>query len=63
MNETYDTTTTTLAGRVEVKVRGSADDFGTVCSNIWTDAEATVVCRALIDGFVKYYMFFLPFFV
>ncbi|XP_052225157.1 low-density lipoprotein receptor-like [Dreissena polymorpha] len=34
-------------GRVEARLPGSDDKFGTVCGDIWTDKEATVVCRSL----------------
>ncbi|KAH3790699.1 hypothetical protein DPMN_168906 [Dreissena polymorpha] len=38
-------------GRVEARLPGSDDKFGTVCGDIWTDKEATVVCRSLYTDF------------
>ncbi|WAR17186.1 NETR-like protein [Mya arenaria] len=46
-----DTTGTTRRGRVELRPAGSNVDYGTVCGNVWTETEATVVCRMIVPGF------------
>ena len=38
-------------GRVEVRVNGT---WGTVCQTEWDTADASIVCRAMGYGSVKY---------
>lgn len=34
-----------VKGRVEVRRRGSNEEFGTVCGDGWSVEDASVVCR------------------
>lgn len=44
----------TLRGRVEVRILGTDDEFGTVCGENWSQEDASVVCK-MIDR--RYFRF------
>ena len=59
-------TTAQLFGRVEIRERGTPDDYGTICDDMWTKQDALVICRMLNTRYaclcVMQYVFFRQYF-